>query len=63
VRIVGHMRELEDELCAMTTNGFIGENSPNRADAAIWALTELFPGMVNTRSKMQPLRYSNLGIV
>jgi phage terminase large subunit-like protein len=57
------MRELEDELCAMTTNGFIGENSPNRADAAIWALTELFPGMVNERKKMTPIAYSNAGIV
>lgn len=63
VRIVGHMRELEDELCAMTTNGFIGEGSPNRADAAVWALTELFPGMVNERKKMTPIVYSNAGIV
>lgn len=63
VRIVGQMRHLEDELCGMTTNGYIGEGSPNRADAAIWALAELFPGLVADRSKMKPLPYSNVGIV
>jgi phage terminase large subunit-like protein len=63
VRVVGYMRELEDELCGMTTNGYIGEGSPNRADAAIWALAELFPGLVANRSKMTPIQYSNAGIV
>ncbi|MCP4871625.1 MAG: DNA-packaging protein [Proteobacteria bacterium] len=32
---------LEEELRHMTTTGFEGEGSPNRADAAVWALTEL----------------------
>ena len=45
VRHVGEFRDLEDELVAFSTNGYIGESSPNRADALIWALTELFPGM------------------
>jgi len=46
VRHVGHFRELEDELTEFSTVGFLGEKSPNRADALIWALTELFPGVV-----------------
>lgn len=46
VRHVGIFRELEDELTAFTTNGYIGENSPNRADALVWALAELFPAIV-----------------
>lgn len=46
VRHVGYFHELEDELAAFSTIGYTGENSPNRADAAIWALTELFPGLV-----------------
>jgi phage terminase large subunit-like protein len=46
VRHVGYFGELEDELCAFSTVGYTGENSPNRADAAVWALTELFPGIV-----------------
>lgn len=49
VRHVGYLNELEDELAAFSTYGYMGERSPNRADAAIWALTELFPGMVNPR--------------
>lgn len=32
---------LEDEMRHMTTRGYEGEGSPNRADAAVWALTEL----------------------
>ena len=63
IRIVGRMNHLEDELCGMTTNGYIGEGSPNRADAAVWAMAELFPGLIANRSKMQPIKYSNAGIV
>jgi phage terminase large subunit-like protein len=46
VRHVGYLRELEEELAAFSTYGYTGEHSPNRADAAIWALSELFPGIV-----------------
>jgi phage terminase large subunit-like protein len=46
VRHVGILSRLEDELCAMSVTGYTGNGSPNRADAAIWALTELFPAMV-----------------
>lgn len=49
VRHVGRFPELEDELIAFTTNGYMGENSPNRADAWIWVLTELFPGLVRDK--------------
>ena len=50
VRLVGNFTELEDELAGFTTNGYIGEGSPNRADAFVWAFAELFPGIVTTRS-------------
>lgn len=33
--------ELEDQLCLMGPSGFAGEGSPDRADALVWALTEL----------------------
>jgi hypothetical protein len=49
VRLVGYFPELEDELAGFTTNGYIGEGSPNRADAFVWAMSELFPGMVNDK--------------
>ena len=32
---------LEDQLCSFTTGGYIGEDSPDHADALVWALTEL----------------------
>jgi phage terminase large subunit-like protein len=51
VRHVGRFNELEDELTAFTTYGFVGGLSPNRADAHIWALAALFPGIVNPRQK------------
>jgi phage terminase large subunit-like protein len=40
---VGHFPELEDEVCAFTPDGYDGDQSPNRADAAVWADAELFP--------------------
>lgn len=46
VRHVGYFREMEDELAGFSTVGYLGDRSPNRADALIWALTELFPGVV-----------------
>lgn len=51
IRHVGYHRELEEELTAFSTHGYTGPHSPNRADALIWALTELFPGLVNPRKK------------
>ncbi len=49
IRHVGRFNDLEDELCAMTTAGYIGGKSPNRADAYVWAFTELFPGITRTK--------------
>lgn len=51
VRHVGDYPELEDELTAFSTLGFMGESSPNRADALIWALAELFPGLIRGPKK------------
>jgi phage terminase large subunit-like protein len=28
-------------MCALTSEGFLGEGSPDRVDALVWALTEL----------------------
>lgn len=46
IRHVGDFHDLEDELTAFSTIGYTGSKSPNRADAWIWVLAELFPGMV-----------------
>ena len=53
IRFGGTFPELEDELCSMTTNGYMGERSPNRADAFVWAMTKLFPGIIKTDAKSQ----------
>jgi len=41
-RLAGHFPELEDQLCALTWAGYQGAGSPDRADAMVWAMTELF---------------------
>lgn len=50
VSLVGHFPEMEDQLCAMTTAGYLGSKSPDRADAAIWGLASLFPAMTRQDS-------------
>lgn len=56
VRHVGVFTELEDELAAFSTFGYTGAKSPNRADALIWALAELFPAIVNERKKRAEIK-------
>jgi predicted phage terminase large subunit-like protein len=51
IRFAGRFPDLEEELTSMTTNGYMGEKSPNRADAFVWAMSELFPGMVKSRER------------
>lgn len=51
IRMAGIFRELEDELCGFTTHGFTGDHSPNRADALIWAMSDLFPELTKHEEK------------
>lgn len=51
IRHVGYFPELEDELSGFNTHGYTGSDSPNRADALIWALAELFPAMTKPAKK------------
>ena len=41
VHHVGDFPDLEDQMCNFTPSGYLGEGSPDRADALVWALTEL----------------------
>ena len=41
VKHVGHFQVLEDQLLKFSQHGYVGRNSPDRADACIWALTKL----------------------
>jgi len=38
---VGGLADLEDQMCLIGQDGYIGEGSPDRADALVWAITEL----------------------
>lgn len=53
---VGAFPELEAQMTQMTTSGYEGEGSPDRVDALVWAMTELFPGM--TERAPDPARYA-----
>jgi phage terminase large subunit-like protein len=46
VHHVGGFPDLEQQMTLMTSAGFEGEGSPDRVDALVWALTDLFPAMV-----------------
>lgn len=41
---VGGLPELEDQMVLMTAAGYMGEGSPDRVDALVWALTEVMLG-------------------
>lgn len=41
---VGDFPDLEDQMCNFTANGYVGDRSPDRADALVWAMTELMLG-------------------
>lgn len=53
---VGAFPELENQMTQMTTEGYQGEGSPDRVDALVWAMTELFPSM--TERAPDPARYA-----
>lgn len=36
--------QLEDQMLQMTSTGFVGEGSPDRLDAMVWAITDLMGG-------------------
>ncbi len=41
IKHVGSYPEMEDQMCNFSTAGYMGEQSPDRADALIWALSAL----------------------
>ena len=51
---VGYFEQLEEQLCSMTTAGYAGDRSPDRADALVWGLSDLFPAL--TRRDPESIR-------
>lgn len=43
---VGTFPKLEDQMCQMTAGGYEGHGSPDRADALVWGMSQLFPSMI-----------------
>jgi hypothetical protein len=46
---VGTFPELESQMCLMTAGGYEGDGSPDRVDALVWGMTQLFPQMTTVR--------------
>ena len=51
VFMAGTFPILEDQLVGMTTAGYVGDKSPDRADAMVWGLAHLFPGLTRRENK------------
>lgn len=58
VRMVGYHQALEEELYGFTTHGFMGENSPNRADAMVWGMSDLFPDILKPPKEQEKPKQS-----
>jgi phage terminase large subunit-like protein len=54
-KFAGAFPELEDELCAMTRGGSFARKgkSPDRADAMVWAMTELMLGVARAAPRVR----------
>jgi predicted phage terminase large subunit-like protein len=51
IRFAGFFPELEEELYGFTTHGYMGDHSPNRADAMVWGMSDLFPELCKPEEK------------
>ena len=58
---VGAFPKLEAQLCLITAAGYEGVGSPDRADAAVWAFSELFGKLTRRASgKSTPVKANNV---
>lgn len=53
VHHVGEFPELEQQMCDFTPAGYQGPSSPDRVDAQVFALSELFPGIIKPREDVR----------
>lgn len=60
VRHVGYLSELEEELAAFSNTGYTGQGSPNRADALVFAVNELFAGITRHEETFEAGDYAPL---
>jgi len=57
---VGTFPDLENQMCQMTAGGFEGEGSPDRVDALVWLMTELFPSIIR-KQEPEEVEYEYAG--
>ena len=57
----GTFPELEDQMLGMTTAGYQGSKSPDRLDAMVWAVYELFPAITRKQTDSSKVPVVNLG--
>ncbi len=58
IKMVGNFNEMEDEMLSCTTIGYTGARSPNRLDAAVFAIKELFPGLTQHKTDSKPIVFT-----
>lgn len=63
VHHIGYFPEIEDQLCAMSVSGYQGLKSPDRADALVWAFSELFPSLTQRSRTRKKQTNHAIGIV
>lgn len=56
VRHVGAFPDLEDQMTLLTRAGYQGLGSPDRLDAAVWAITDMFIGDIEVNGTVAPIR-------
>ena len=63
VHHIVYFPEIEDQLCAMSVSGYQGLKSPDRADALVWAFTEIFPSLTRKPKERTKQQHHAIGIV
>ncbi len=61
VKHVGEYHILESQMCAFEIDGDSGNGSPDRVDALVWGLTELFPKLANRRKRQVDVKVPSAG--
>ncbi len=58
---VGTFDKLETQMCQMTSAGYEGGGSPDRVDALVWGLTELFPAVTAMQARAVEVHHDHGG--
>lgn len=59
---VGTFEDMEEQLLKFTAHGYQGEDSPDRAEAMIWCMTELFSHMTRPEAVEEKEYYGNYSV-